>query len=293
MTARPFRFGVTMLAPAARAEWVDKCRKAEELGYDVLGVADHLGMPPPFPSLVLAAEVTERVRLCTYVLNAGFYNPALLAREVAGTDQFVGGRLELGIGAGYVRSEFESAGLPFPGGGARVGHLERTVTALRGMFAAEEHRPRPARPSGPPLMIAGQGDRVLRLAARHADVIGFSGTVAGNDVAPPVFAPAEVVAERTEFARAALGERAAEVEFNIIVFRVVPGRDRREALERLSADMPNLSMRQLEEVPTALAGTPEQMAEQLRAARERFGFSYLTVLEPSMTDFAPVIELLR
>ncbi|WP_216212004.1 LLM class F420-dependent oxidoreductase [Amycolatopsis aidingensis] len=293
MTSRPFRFGVTMLAPAERADWVDKCRKAEELGYDVLGVADHLGMPPPFPALVLAAETTERIRLCTYVLNAGFYNPALLAREVAGTDQFTGGRLELGLGAGYVRSEFEAAGLPFPSGGERADHLERTVTALRGMFAGAEHQPRPVRPSGPPLMIAGQGERVLRLAARHADVIGFSGTVAGTNVAPPVFAPAEVVAERTEFAMATLGERADEVEFNVIVFRVTPGRDRSEALERLSAEMPNLSLAQLADVPTALTGTPAQMAEQLRVARERFGFSYFTVLEPSMTDFAPVIELLR
>src|SRR6476620_45517 len=92
---RPFRFGVNLLAPAPLDEWRAKCRRAEELGYDVILVPDHLGMPAPFPALVAAAEATERPRLGTFVLNAGFWNPTLLAREVATTDTLTGGRLEL------------------------------------------------------------------------------------------------------------------------------------------------------------------------------------------------------
>ncbi|MFF3146594.1 LLM class flavin-dependent oxidoreductase, partial [Streptomyces sp. NPDC057927] len=112
-SSRPFRFGVNLLAPAPLDEWRAKCRRAEELGYDVILVPDHLGMPAPFPSLVAAAEATERPRLGTFVLNAGFWNPTLLAREVATTDTLTGGRLELGLGTGYIRAEHDTAGLPW------------------------------------------------------------------------------------------------------------------------------------------------------------------------------------
>lgn len=110
--ARPFRFGVNLMSPAPAGEWRAKCRRAEELGYDVILAPDHLGMPAPFPALVAAAEATERPRLGTFVLNAGFWNPALLAREVATTDALTDGRLELGLGTGYVQAEHETAGLP-------------------------------------------------------------------------------------------------------------------------------------------------------------------------------------
>src|SRR4051795_9127539 len=105
-----FRFGVNMVVPDSRAAWVEKCRKAEDLGYDVLSAADHLGMAPPLPALVLAGEDTSRLKLHTFLLNAPVYTPVLLARDVTGTDQFTDGRLELGLGAGYVKEEFEAAG---------------------------------------------------------------------------------------------------------------------------------------------------------------------------------------
>jgi probable F420-dependent oxidoreductase len=142
---KDFRFGVNMTVPDDRASWVDKCRKAEDLGYDVVGVADHLGMQAPFPAIVLAGEVTERVRLTTFVLNAAFYNPALLARDIASTDQFVDGRLELGLGAGYVKAEFDDAGMPFPSAPERIDHFERMIVELRRRYADPAHQPRPTR----------------------------------------------------------------------------------------------------------------------------------------------------
>lgn len=291
-SAHPFRFGVNMLVPTDRAGWVQKCRRAEELGYDVVGIADHLGMPAPFPALVLAAEATERVRLNTFVLNAAFYNPVLLAREVAATDQFTEGRLELGLGAGYVQQEFEAAGIPWERAGKRIDHLTRTVTELERLFADPGHQPRPAQPSGPPLLLAGRGDRLLTLAARHAAVIGFTGAAAGDGRFPRLDT-AEGVDERVAFARKQLGTRADDVELNILVQRVAVTRDRRAALEEFASLTPDLSAEQLGEVPTILAGTPAQLAEQLRERRERFGFSYVTVLEDKLEAFAPVIELLR
>ncbi|BCK66317.1 hypothetical protein Srufu_002700 [Streptomyces libani subsp. rufus] len=125
---RPFRFGVNMFVPGSRREWSAKCRRAEELGFDVVGVADHLEFSAPFPAMVLAAEATERVRLSTFVLNTPFYNPVLLARDVASTDQFIDGRMELGLGAGYVKAEFDTAGYRSPAAEGELSSWKRLLT---------------------------------------------------------------------------------------------------------------------------------------------------------------------
>jgi probable F420-dependent oxidoreductase len=289
-----FRFGVNMVVPGGRAAWVEKCRKVEALGYDVLSAADHLGMAPPFPALVLAGEVTERVKLNTFVLNAPFYNPVLLARDVTGTDQFTDGRLELGLGAGYVKAEFEAAGMPFPSARERVDHLERTIIELKRLYADPEHRPAPVRPEGPPLLLGGRGDRVLGLAAEHADIIGFTGMTKTKDGEPISAATAEEIDQRVGFVRAKLGARESEVEFNLLCQFVKVTNDRAAALAELEQVVGGrLTAAQLGEVPTVLAGTPAQIAEQVRGHRERFGFSYFTVLEQFSDEFAPVLEALR
>lgn len=282
-----------MTVPGSRAEWVDKCRKTEDLGYDVLSVADHLGMQAPFPALVLAGEATERVRLNTFVLNTPFYNPVLLARDVAGTDQFVDGRLDLGLGAGYVKAEFEAAGIPFPGAGERIDHLQRSILELRRLFADPDYQPRPAQHGGPPLLIAGWGRRLLTLAAAHADIIAFAGASANREGKLEGLADIDALAERVEFVRAALGERVGKVDFNILVQLVAITDDRQGLLERLRPYAPTLTLEQLGQLPTLLVGTAKQIAEQLRANLERFGLNYITVLEHNLETFAPVIELLR
>jgi probable F420-dependent oxidoreductase len=287
-----FRFGVNMVVPDSRAAWVEKCRKAEDLGYDVLSAADHLGMAPPFPALVLAGAVTSRVKLNTFVLNAPFYNPVLLARDVTGTDQFTDGRLELGLGAGYVKAEFEAAGMPFPSARERVDHLERTVTELKRLYADPEHKPAPVRPAGPPLLLAGRGDRILTLAAEHADTIGFTGTAKTTAGATLALASAEEIEERVEFVRAKLGDR--EAEFNLLCYFVSVTDDRAGALAELAELTGHrLTVDQLAEVPTALVGSPAAIAEQLHAHRERFGLTYYTVVEHNMERLAPVLEHLR
>lgn len=293
MTAetKPFRFCVDMVAPTSRSEWIEKCRKAEDLGYDVLGVADHLGMPAPFPSLVLAAEHTERIRLTTFVLNAGFYNPALLAREVTGTDQLTDGRLEFGIGAGYVEAEFDAAGIPFPSPRERLDHLERTVKELKRLYGDPEHKPQPVQKPGPPLLMGGRGDRLLRLAAEHADSIGFIGTSANTERMS--LASRAELAERIDFTKAALGARAPQVELNVLAHFVRITDDRRAALEELHQLMPDLTVEQLGELPTVLVGTATEVAEQILAHRESLGISYYTVIEHNLEALAPVIGLLH
>lgn len=281
-----------MVVPQSREEWVRKCRRAEELGYDVIGVADHLGFAPPFPALVLAAENTERVRLNTFVLNAAFYNPVLLAREVAGTDRFVTGRLELGLGAGYVRDEFDAAGIEFGTGGTRVSHLEETVRTLRALLADPQYQPRPEQPGGPPLLIGGWGDRMLTLAARYASTVAFTGAATTAAGALRLAGPAEID-ERVAYVQAALGPRAPEVESNILVQAVVPASERAAFLDRYASTVDPGVLAAVDELPTVLFGGPHEIAAQIRANRDRYGFDYITVLESDLETFAPVIEQLR
>jgi probable F420-dependent oxidoreductase len=288
---RPFRFGVDLVVPGSRAEWVAKCRKAEDLGYDVVAAADHVGMAPPFPALVLAAEATERVRLNTFVINACFHNPVLLARDVTGTDQFTDGRLELGLGAGYVEEEFHAAGIEWGTPGQRFARLEHAVTTLKRLYADPEHKPAPVRPEGPPLLLGGRGDRVLKLAAAHADIVGFTGTASTKVEGRMSLAGVAELTERVEFAREALDGRDAELNLLVHVTRITD--DRRGALEAVHRRVPDLGVDELGELPTVLTGSAEAVAEQLLRTRETLGISYFTVIEDDLTRLAPVIELVR
>ncbi|MEU4210895.1 LLM class F420-dependent oxidoreductase [Streptomyces sp. NPDC026206] len=290
--SRPFRFAVNMLNTCTSAEWREKCRKAEAMGYDVILVPDHLGMPAPFPSLVAAAEATERPRVGTFVLNAGFWNPALLAREVASTDQLTGGRLELGLGTGYNRAEHDSAGLPFGSPRERVDHLERTVTELKRLLGDPEHRPATAQSPRPPLLLGGNGNRVLRMAARHADIAAFTGGATGADGTLRLISPSELE-ERVTAYRGFEGGRPEPAELNYLVQIVAVGGDPRARIRDLMGRTEGLTEEELLEHPALLTGSVKEIAERVRGHRERFGFTYFTVLEPFMEAFAPVIEELR
>ncbi|QHC24147.1 LLM class F420-dependent oxidoreductase [Streptomyces sp. GS7] len=292
---RPFRFGVNMLTIDSGPTWREKCRRAEELGYDVLLVPDHLGWPAPFPALVAAAEATERPRVGTFVLNAGFFNPALLAREVATTDALTGGRLELGLGTGYVKAEHDTAGLPFGTPGQRVDHLERTIGELDRLLGDPEYRPQAVQRPRPPLLIGGNGPRMLRLAARHAEIAAFTGgrQAPGKPEGTVELLPPEKLAASVAAYQDYAAGRAEPAELNIIVHQVLVTDDRRAAAREIAARGMGVDEEQALEVPTLLIGTPAQLAEQLRERRERYGFSYITVLDPFLEAFAPVIEELK
>ncbi|MCC2277996.1 LLM class F420-dependent oxidoreductase [Streptomyces sp. ET3-23] len=288
---RPFRFGVNMLDIGTGAAWREKCRKAEALGYDVVLVPDHLGMPAPFPALVAAAEVTQRPRLGTFVLNSGFWNPALLAREAATTDLLTGGRLELGLGAGYVQAEHDSAGLPFGSPRERVDHLERTLTEVPRLLGDPEHRPAAVR-SRVPMLVGGNGKRVLRIAAQHADIMAFTGGGAGPDGQPRPLAPAALEESVNAF-RAFEGDRAEPAELNFLVQIVAVGGDPRVKARELMGYREELGVEDFLDHPSLLTGSVTEIADSLRAHRKRYGFSYFTILEPYLEAFARVIEELQ
>ncbi|MCX4809412.1 LLM class F420-dependent oxidoreductase [Streptomyces sp. NBC_01239] len=284
---RPFRFGVNLLTPAPADEWRARCRRAEELGYDVLLVPDHLGMVAPFPALVAAAEATERPRVGTFVLNAGFWNPTLLAREVTTTDDLTGGRLELGLGTGYIQTEHDTAGLPFGTPGERVDHLRRTVEELGRILSAENRRV--------PLLLGGNGDRMLRLTAEHADIAAFTGASLEPGSTTGRLAPVDAngfgqrVARYREFAAG----RAEPAELNLLLQLVAVTDDPASALGPLLERRPDLTVEQVLDLPVMLVGSLDEVTAKLRALRDRYGFSYLSVLEPHMEVFAPVMAELR
>jgi probable F420-dependent oxidoreductase len=309
-----FRFSFNVLDIGSREELVETCRRGERYGYDTVFTADHLGMAAPFPTLVAAAEATERMRVGTLVLNAAFWNPALLAREVVSTDLLTGGRLELGLGAGHMKWEFDEAGIGWEPFAERAGRLEATIGELGRIFAGDGYPQqaaareamgmRVARPvqrrgfggSGPPLIVGGTGDRILRIAGEHADIIAIAGAYQVKGQPPGTFrlGTAAEAADRVRYARECAGERAGQVEWHVLVQLVVPTDDRRGAAEQILAQHgQTMTVEELLDTPFVLIGTVEQMAEQVLRDRERFGFSYYTVHLPYLDAFAPVIERVR
>lgn len=281
---RPFRFGVNLVETADLGPWRAKCRRGEELGYDVLLVPDHLGMPAPFPALVAAAAATERPQVGTFVLNAGFWNPVLLAREVATTAALTGGRLELGLGAGYVQAEHDEAGLPFETPRARVDQLRRTVEEL--IRRQEEHVP---------LLIGGNGERMLRLTAEHADIAGFAGAHLAQGSAEGRIRPLtadELDDKVARYAEFAAGRKEA-AERNLLIQQVIVTDDPEGAVQPLLERVPGVTAEQVLALPIVLAGSVGEIAAKVRGLRERSGITYLTVLEPFMEAFAPVLAELQ
>ncbi|GAA5137457.1 LLM class F420-dependent oxidoreductase [Pseudonocardia adelaidensis] len=304
---RDFRFSFNVFGIPSREALQERCRRAESAGFHTVFAPDHLGAPAPFPVMQAAADATEHLRVGSLVLCAPFWNPALLAREAASLDVLSGGRLELGLGAGHMKHEFDAAGIPWEPFGARAGRLEETITELRRFFTTDlaalpgGHSPAPVQKtgfdgSGPPLIVGGTGDRVLSIAARYADVVGVAGVYQVPGKPPGTFrlGTAGEADERVRFTREQLGARADDVEWHLLVQAVVPSDDRRAAaadlVSRFGGEM---TVEEALDTPFLLIGTPAQMAEQLRASRERYGFSYITVHEPYYEAFEPVVELMR
>ncbi|WP_241384350.1 TIGR03621 family F420-dependent LLM class oxidoreductase [Rhodococcus sp. CH91] len=309
-----FRFSVNIFRLGSAQSFARDCRKAEESGYDALYAADHLGVPAPFPVLVAAAHATERLRLGTLVLNAAFVNPVLLAREIATVDVLTGGRLEVGLGAGHMRWEFEAAGIPWERFDERADRLEDTVAELQRAFAepayAEQDAAREAFDlpvlgplqhrgfggHGPPLIIGGTGDRILTLAATRADVVSIAGVFQIPGRPPGTFRLATAVEadERVAFARARAGARADDVEWHTLLQAVVETEDRAATAAALAARFDHaIDAADLLDSPFVLIGTIDEMARRIVRNRERYGFTHVTVHAPYRDVFAEVVTRVR
>ncbi|RZQ64523.1 TIGR03621 family F420-dependent LLM class oxidoreductase [Amycolatopsis suaedae] len=298
-----FRFGVVGESVRDAAGLLDTARRAERLGYDTFLLRDHFVTEPfgdqlsPLVALTAAAAATDSIRLGTLVLANDYRHPVLLAKEAATLDHLSGGRFELGIGAGWLRAEYEAAGLSFDPAGERVGRLEEALTLLDGLLSGRtvdqvgEHYavrglatfPVPAR--RPPLLVGAGGPRMLRMAGRLADTVGIL------PIATPQGGISEALSERSAEAMARktgwVRESGRDVELSQMI-TVDVGPSHRELAERVArsrgwdADL-------VLDMPSKFLGTHERIADQLRERRERFGLSYHVVSDRDLDAFAPVV----
>jgi probable F420-dependent oxidoreductase len=273
--AKDFRFGLGLHESRSRSKIQDTARRAEDLGFDVLHVPDHLGGPAPFPVMMAAAMATNTLRFGTFVLNAGFYKPALLARDVAAMRDLSDGRFELGLGTGYVKKEFEAAELPYPTAGQRVDYLQHMTEYMR------DHLP------DVPIMIAGNGDRVLTIAARRADIIGLTGGARAAGAAE------DPLADRIAFVRNAAGDRFDDLELNIAITAMPIDSSGMPDLSIPRRFLPTLTDEELLRHPGVLSGTPRDIADRIRGYRDAYGVSYMIVQAPHADTFSKVIAELR
>jgi probable F420-dependent oxidoreductase len=303
---QPFRFGVTLGRTSSRAAWVDKARKLEALGYAVLTVPDHLAdFFAPLPALVSAAEATTHLRVGTTVLNNDFRHPVLVAREAATVDLLTEGRLQLGLGAGYMQAEYNEAGFRFEAGGRRVARLAEAVRIIKGLFTGapvtfvgqhyhvtrHQLQPLPVQRPHPPLLIGGNGPQLLTLAAQEADMVGLTGiTFRRGGTAPDLTGwTVAGLEDQLQRLRAAAGTRYDRLELHALVQRVEVTDHRHIAAEDLAHRWPQLRPADILQSPYVLLGTVEQIVEDLQRRRDRWGFSYYGLFERDMETFAPVV----
>lgn len=271
--AKDFRFSMSMRFFKTRERLLEKAKRAEDAGFDILCVPDHLGAAAPIPTLTAVAMVTTKLRLGMYVLNAAFYKPALLSRDLQALDVVSDGRVEIGLGTGYVREEFDAAELPYPSAGARVDYLEHMTKYLK------EHHP------STPILIAGNGDRVMTLAARQADLIGLTGS--------KVRAVDDPFAERVEFVRNAAGERFDSLELNLAITAMPPDGETYPDLRLTRQHAADLSEEEILSMPSVLSGSPAEIADTLRGYRDKYGVTCFTVQDNHLDNFSKVIAELR
>lgn len=299
---RPFRFGLQVAAAGSREQWTELARAAEDVGFDALVVPDHLvdGAVSPLVALCTIAEVTG-LRVGTLVLNNDFRHPVVLAREAATVDLLTDGRLELGIGAGHAAPEYAQIGLPFDAPRVRIERLGEALEILTRLFDGETvtfagahygidgHALYPAR--RPVLLVGGNGDRLLHLAARYADIVGLTGldrTLPDGQRHSVAWRPEQVDA-KVELVREAAGPRFPDLELQALVQHVEITDDRLGVAAKIAARVgvpPHIVL----DSPYVLIGTVGEIVDALHRARERFGFSYFVTR--GATDTGRVIAAL-
>jgi len=321
MARRAFRFAVQSFSAGSAAEWRDKARRAEALGYSALHLADHFLGPgeaiaqtahpvqelAAVPAMAAAAEVTERLRIGCRVFCMDYRHPVMLAKEAATIDLLSEGRLEMGLGAGWLRGEYEAAGITFDPPGVRIERLAETVELLKKLLAEGpvdhqgkhfrvsgfEGAPRPVQRPHPPLMIGGGSRRVLQLAGQQADIVSFNFNNRSGVMGPDGIktSTAEETAKKLAWVREAAGDRFEQLELEIGAYLTFVTDQGRQTAEGLGGAL-GLSADDMLAHPHALFGTVDAICDELERRREIYGISYVTVSDEVSEAFAPVVARL-
>ena len=307
--AHPFRFGVQASKANTLDLWVDLAHRCEDKGYSCLTMPDHFDdQLAPVPALMTAANVTTNLRIGALVWDNDYKHPAVLAKELATMDVLSDGRLELGIGAGWMISDYEQMGIPYDAAKVRIDRFVEGLKVIKGAMAegpfsfSGDHytitdyngTPKPVQAPCPPILIGGGGKRVLSIAAREADIVGINATMSAGVVGLHTFSTmtAEVVDEKVAIVREAAGARFNDIELNVRAFLVNITDDAKQAASGI-ASMLGVEQQMVEESPFALVGPTSKLIEDLLERRERWGFSYVIVGADDVDSFAPVVAALN
>lgn len=320
---RPFRFAVQSYNAESPAEWRDSARRAEALGYSALHLADHYLGPGPaleatahplqnyaaVPMMTAAAEATDTIKIGCRVFCIDYRPLAVLVKEAATMHWLSGGRMEFGLGAGWLAGEYEALGIPMDSAGTRVSRLAEFVQAARQILSGEpvdfsgEHivlsgftgAPVPETPI--PLMIGGGARRVLGIAGREADIVSLNFDNSSGKIGPDGVASstAEKIDQKVEWVRAgaeSAGREMPEIEIGGYFTVVTPDDASATATAEQFGKMFGLPAEEIDVHPNCLIGTVDAIVDKLVERRERYGISYVTVGATSAEVFAPVVDRL-
>ena len=306
---RGFRFGVQASRATTAREWADLARRAEANGYDVLTMPDHFtDQLAPVPALMAAADATTDLRVGALVFDNDYKHPVVLAKELATIDLLSEGRLEIGLGAGWMISDYEEAGIPYDSPKVRIDRFVEGLRIIKGTmgegpfsFTGDHYTvtnynglPKPVQQPCPPVLIGGGGKRVLSIAAREADIVGINGTLDAGVIGPEAVSTmtATAVDEKVAIVAEAGAHRLADIEMNIRTFFVKVTDDRAGMINAV-AGMFKIPAELIEDSPFGLIGSVDSIIESIHAARERWGFSYFIVGGENIEEIAPVVAALK
>ncbi|HEY9558788.1 MAG TPA: TIGR03621 family F420-dependent LLM class oxidoreductase [Acidimicrobiales bacterium] len=306
---RRFRFGIQLATATSGADWAAQARKAEDLGYSTLFLPDHFGdQLAPVPALMAAADATTELKVGALVFDNDYKHPVVLAKELATIDVLSGGRVEVGLGAGWMRSDYDQSGIPMDPPRVRVDRMEEGIAVVKGCFApgpfsfeGEHYRitsydglPKPTQ-TPPPLLIGGGAPRVLSIAAREADIVGINPSIHSGqvDAASAQDGAAARTDEKLRWVREAAGDRYNDLEINLLQFAGIVTDDRKGTAEAM-APLFGLPPEEVASYPHACIGSVAEICDDLRARRERWDASYIVFQGPQVMEaMAPVVAELR
>jgi probable F420-dependent oxidoreductase len=312
MSPRPFRFAAQVSSAPSMQEWTGLARKLEDLGYSTLTMPDHFSPQlAPVPALMAAADATTELRVGTLVFDNDYKHPLVLAKECATLDLLSGGRLELGLGAGWEKSDYDHSGIPYDPPKVRVDRFEEGLAVIKGClgegpfsFSGEHYRvtdydggPKPVQRPHPPILVGGGAKRVLGIAGREADIVGVNFDLRTGAVGPEAIGTgtAEATDQKLAWIRAGAGDRFDDIELQVTVFLAAINDDPRSVADAMAGGV-GLTVDQALALPHFLVGTVDEICDTLVERRERWGFSYIAfssgVSPTAWEDMAPVVARL-
>ncbi len=308
-TQRPFRFAAMVTGADSGEAFLDRARQIDAYGYSALAMVDHFNPNfSPTPGLTAAAVAVPSLRVICTVYDNDFRNPVLLAKEIATIDQLSNGRVDFGLGAGWLKRDYDQTGIPYERPGVRISRMEEALTVMKGYWSGQPfsfkgeyytvdktdgHPPVVQQPH-PPVYIGGGGKRILSIAGREADIIGVhmrfgpEGAYGGENQTH------QAMQERMDWIRDAAGSRFDEIEFALLVFtvKITSTVAERDDLAARIAEANEVSVENVLASPYYLIGSEQQIVENILQLRESFGFSHFTIGGGSVDDAAPIVDRL-